>query len=244
MNDNGLAYAARFSYPPNSLSLCGPAKKNDLSWYSQYQQSDKGTAEILSKFSTLYPYLCLIAGENNIRDPFDVRVIEAYWIGNQLLGKVRTREFIRALDETMGISKHNTKKNSLAVYNKIATGALPHHSFHVLSIHRRTGHLKIPHTLQTMDACLIQYGKVIHISPTGIKVRTRPLEQSNGKLTFGNHMERTIMWQGENDMLRKSLSIGDHVTYHWGHICTKVTPGQLKRLIHYTNHSLAYANNL
>lgn len=242
MDTAGLAVATRFSYPPNSLSLCGPSRQSDLSWYSQNQAPDRGTAEILSRFSTLYPYLCLIAGENNIRDPFDRRVIEAYWVGNPLLHRVRLREFITALDETIGLSKQVERKHAIGVYDKISDGALPHHSFHVLSIHRRTGHLKIPHTIQTMDACLIQWGKVIHISSTTVKVKTRPLQQSGSTLSFGNGIERSLLWQGTHDNLHQTLAIGDWVSYHWGYVCTKLTQGQLRRLIYYTNHSLAYAN--
>ncbi len=242
MDTVGLAFATRFSYPPNSLSLCGPSRQSDLSWYSEHQKTDAGTADILSRFSTLYPYLCLIAGENNIRDPFDPRVIEAYWVGNPLLHKVRFRQYIQALDETIGLSKHGEKENTIGVFDKISDGALPHHSFHVLSIHKRTGHNKIPHTLQTMDACLIQWGKVIHISSTHIKIKTRPLQQPGSKLKFGNSIERSILWQGTHDILHQTLAIGDWISYHWGYVCTKLTTSQLRRLIYYTHHSLAYAN--
>ena len=94
MDLKGLALCSRYSYPPNSLSLCGPDKKKDLNWYSIYQQTDKGTLEILSQFSTLYPYLTLIAQENKIKDPFNQKVVEAYWIGNNLLHKIPVKSFV------------------------------------------------------------------------------------------------------------------------------------------------------
>ena len=42
-------------------------------------------------FEGAYPYLELIASENGIADPLDARVVEAYWLGNDLLEHVGPR---------------------------------------------------------------------------------------------------------------------------------------------------------
>ena len=36
-------------------------------------------------FAAAWPYLELIAGAHGIDDPLDERVVEAYWVGNELL---------------------------------------------------------------------------------------------------------------------------------------------------------------
>src|SRR4030066_1148164 len=102
-NFDGVFTCSRYAYPPNSLPLCGPAKQNDLKWYSSTGETDSGTKEILSDFSTLYPYLSLIAYENSIRSPFSYKVIEAYWLGNNLLCAVAPRSFARFLNDTLGL---------------------------------------------------------------------------------------------------------------------------------------------
>lgn len=244
MNNQGLAFCSRFSYPPNSLSLCGPQKQNDLAWYTTTLQVDKGTQEILTQFGTAYPYLVLIAYENDIRDPFDLRVVEAYWLGNNLLSNVKMHPFVKHLSAKLSLKKRLKKPQLDQVFTKIGKGALPHHSFHVLNIYKRTGLVDTPHTLQTMDACIINWGQILSISKNKITVSTKPLTISSDRLCFGLSRKRMLLTQGANDILAKDLRLGDWVSYHWGYFCQKLNPHQLKNLIYYTNLSIQFANGL
>lgn len=243
MDIQGLALCSRFSYPPNSLSLCGPDKKKDLQWYASVQIPDKGTIEILSQFSTLYPYLSLIAYENNIRDPFDKKVVEAYWIGNALLHQVGQRNLSLHLSDTLELKKKLKKKDLTALLEKIPHVALPYHAFHVLNIYKRTGHLDILHTVQTMNACLINWGKVINRTPQGIWIETRPLTIRINKLSWGNIKKILLLTQGRKDVVTEHIIPGDWVSHHWGYFCQKLSAVQLHNLIHYTNSSLRLANH-
>lgn len=242
MDNRGLALAARYSYPPNSLSLCGPARQNNLAWYTASQQPDLGTKEILEQFSTLYPYLCFIAGENHLKDPFDLRVIEAYWLGNALINETVRSDFLHFLDDDLPLSKKLLKKESDILKQKVATGGLPHHAFHVLNVYRRTGHQDIPHTVETMDACLINWGKVTKFAGGKVIVETKPLRTIDGKLQFGDGMHRALRMQGETDVLLKTLNVGDWVSYHWGYVCQKLNTTKLRNLKMYTLHALRFAN--
>ncbi len=239
---DGLALCTRYSYPPNSLSLCGPDKKADLKWYSTNQKSDKGTVEILSQFSTLFPYLRLIAESNNIKDPFDARVVEAYWLGNNLLHQITIEKYTKYLSDSIQLKKKIIKKELEMIFKKIEIGALPHHTFHVMNVYKRTGHLDIPHTIETMDACLINWGKIKKITKGAVIIETKPLRIINHHLAFEPLRERTIISQGEKDILFDKLKIGDFISYHWGYFCQKLTPVQLKNLYYYTNLSLRFAN--
>ena len=234
MNQKGLALASRFSYPPNSFSLCGPEKQRDLAWYSQTLQTDTGTAEILSQFATLYPYLALIAAENKIADPFDPRVVEAYWIGNSLLYKVSITKFMDHLMENLSLSKKIKLSEKDLLVKKATMGALPFHAFHVCNIYKRTGNMNIPHTTETMNACVINWGKVINISLGKLMISTRPLG-------FGKKIQTTILTQGKDDVLAKRLKAGDYISYHWGYFCTKLTSLQLRNLVYFTNLALEFA---
>lgn len=242
MNLAGLALCSRFSYPPNSLSLCGPHKPRDLNWYAVSQTADKGTFEILSQFSTLFPYLCLIASQNKINDPFDCRVVEAYWLGNTLLNYIPTSLFINHLSDNLGVKKKIGRKDLHLLFDKVGEGATPHHSFHVLNVYKRTGHLDIKHTIETMDACLINWGRVKKILAHSLIVETKPLTIINGKLSFGSKKERHLLSQGTKDILFGKVKIGDFVSYHWGYFCQKLSQVQLKNLIYYTSFSLKLVN--
>lgn len=239
MEDAGLNVACRYSFPPNSLSLCGPSRQKDLHWYTTTLQTDRGTEELLRQFETLYPYLCLIAGQNKKKDPFDLKVVEAYWLGNSLLHKTRTFDFLQHIEEKVRLEKSDRG----AVKEKIAHGALPNHAFHVLNIYKRTGHLDIPHSIQTMDACIINSGRIVEINPTKIVVETRPLQLHQGLLEFGSPIRRKLRPQGEKDILVSSLSVGDSISYHWGYICEKLSIRQVTNLYAYTSLALKFANS-
>lgn len=241
MDLKGLSLCSRYSYPPNSLSLCGPDKQNDLFSYASSGKSDKGTLEILSQFSTLYPYLNLIAYENNIPDPFDPRVVEAYWLGNKLLNNVPLRQFASHLTDRL-LLKKKIKKNKLdKIFDTLDAGALPSHAFHVTNIYKRTGHFDIPHTIETMDACLINWGRVIKIEMGCLEIETQALNVIDNKLTF-KQKKRTIMYQGKKDIYTVKINQHDWVSYHWGYLCHKLTKPHLNNLIYYTNQAINLVN--
>ena len=242
MNAAGLSFCARFGYPPNSLSLCGPQQQVNLSWYAATLQPDRGTKEILEQFSTLYPYLQLIASSNDIGDPFDPRVVEAYWLGNELLQHIPIRSLETHLTDTLQLKKKLSAKRLNPVLSKLDHNPLPHHSFHVLNIYHRTGHVEEDHTIQSMDACIIQWGTVEKLLPASLVVRTTPLMSKTNKLTFGPAMLREIFPVGGKDKIFSSLKINDVVSYHWGYLCQKLNNRQLQNLQFYTNQSIALAN--
>ena len=161
MDHQGLLLCARYALPPNSLHYCGPDKITNLFAYTQEQIADRGLQEILTEFETLYPYLSFIAYENNIHNPFDRRVVEAYWLGNTLLHTVSMSGFFRHFSDALHLKKKITKKDFELLVGKLPAGAIPHHTFHVLNIFTRTGHHTIKHTLETMDNCRIGWGKII-----------------------------------------------------------------------------------
>ena len=249
MDHQGLLLCARYALPPNSLHYCGPDKITNLFSYTKEQIADNGLLEILSKFQTLYPYLALIAGENNLRDPFDPRVVEAYWLGNRLLNNVSMKGFYRYLIDTLEIKKKISGKDFEFLTGKIPIGAIPYHTFHVLNIFIRTGHHAIKHTLETMDNCRISWGKVIIQSlklknkkNTTIQVLTKPLVMQNNKLVLGKPIIKEI----------ECFYLGLHVTrytlhekwisFHWNQFCDFLTPPQVANLEKYTQIAINLAN--
>jgi len=229
--------------------LCGPENQADiLEFYAKAnaQKPAKSIQPILESFETLYPYLKLIARANCQKNPFDEKIVEAYWLGNDLLENVSAAKLFEHIADTMKLRKKVNSRECKSFSEKFNKSALPHHNFHVFSVWRRTGHTKTPQTLTTMDACRIGWGKITAVKPHSLIVETKPLTaDSAGKMKEANFsVEREILNFFEGNILLKNIKIGDCVSLHWGCVCEKLTKQQIANLQKYTELSLQYAINL
>jgi len=228
---SGIAICARYAFAPNYFHYCGPQKQKDLKEYIGTHTTDKGLVAILNHFETLYPYLLFIASQNHIPNPFDPRVVEAYWLGNTLLDHVKISAFANHLTDTLALKKKIPKKEFTPFMDHAAYGT-PNHTYHVLNVFIRTGHHVVPQTLATMDSCRISWGQIIE---DGL-VKTQPLEYVGGKLQLGNPVLKTVTSIGV------APQKGQFVSLHWGYICDVLTGVQLRKLQLYTAHALRSAN--
>lgn len=255
---NGLLKCARYAFAPNKLKYCGPADKNfQLFSYIAEDVKDQGLNELLNDFAVMYPYLKLIADENGIMDPFDERVVEAYWIGNELLEGVSLKSFWEHLMIGQRLKDRFKKKDLKWIVGKVPAGAKVHHSFHVFNVWNRTGHEAKPHTVQTMDSCRISAGEILQkdqFSRTNLpaqagfqknaalQVKTDRLVYENSKLKLEKGAIKKVSWRVGDKAFVKGLKKGDLVTIHWGWACEKVTRRQVKNLEKYTKWHLRLAN--
>ncbi|MFC1700912.1 DUF6390 family protein [Patescibacteria group bacterium] len=222
-NRRGILRCARYSFMPNNLSLCGPNKNKDLFEYCREQKIDKGLEEILKKFQTLYPYLKLIARCSNIKNPFDEKVIEAYWIGNRLLENItKIRLYNHLID--------NHKKKAI---NKISLGAKPHHSFHVLNVWNKIDDLSLA------DLCKISWGKIVKIDGSYLEVKYRPLVFENNRLKLGELINHKVLREINNSSFMDDFQIGQWVSFHWNFVCEILNDIQVKNLEKYTKESIS-----
>lgn len=240
---DGLLFCARFAFAPNRLKYCGPDRNRELLEYCAKSGRDQGLMEILQKFETMHPYLKMIGDANDIVDPFDKRVVEAYWIGNDLLKHAGLKNLFNHVVNAKNFNLKNTPRELDRVSETIKHGGLPHHSFHVLTIFKRTGHLPEVHTLETINECKISWGKVKFLDGPKITVETTPIVHVNGKLLLGTPITRTILKQIGDETLIKDLKKDDWVAFHWGVICIRLTPFQLRNLKKYTLMNIQLANN-
>jgi len=81
----------RYAYPPNALGYCGPADFAAFREYAVAGVVDRGLVQLAQAFAGAWPYLELIATGCGIGDPLDRRVVEAYWVGNDLQATVEYR---------------------------------------------------------------------------------------------------------------------------------------------------------
>lgn len=242
MNLDGIISCTRYAFMPNRLKYCGPDKNRDLFEYGAREIVDGGLSEILAEFQTLYPYLNFIALSNKIADPFDRRVVEAYWIGNSFLENVKTPKFYDHLLCGQGLKKRIDRKSLEYLIGKIPLGARPHHSFHVLNVFTRTGHAAVVHTVETMDKCRISWGRIKAIKKEKLVVSSRPLKMENKKIILAPERDAEVLREFNDKTFVENPRIGDWVSIHWDWVCEILSPRQVKNLEYYTNQSLKLAN--
>lgn len=240
MSRAGALLAARFSFMPNRLGYCGPEENRAMLDYLVDQQSDRGLEQILARFAGAFPYYSFIAAANGIPDPFDPRVIEAYWIGNELLEHVEVADLRRHLEERF--NKRFPAKLLQSVIGQVPAGARPHHNFHVFSIPVRTGHLEMPYTLETMDECRISWGRVVADHGDSLLVERQPLAFAGDDVVLGPPSPRSVLRRFDAKTLLSDVAPGDVVAVHWGCACYKLTPRQLRYLEKFTRHLLGLTN--
>lgn len=241
MDTKGLLLCARYAVAPNFFGYCGPDENKSLIDHLKDNIIDKEVQLHLSEFETLYPYLQLIAKENHIDDPFDKRVVEAYWVGNALLHSMNKNDYVALLRENLQIEKKIESKKFVTMKRKMyTTDFYPHHSFHVLNIFKRTGHDPGFHTLETMNECKISFGKM---SKKMFFVETQPLIIKDSLLALGNPVLKEVKIDYKGKSFFKDLKPGDWVSFHWGFICDVLSERQVKNLEYYTNQSVQFYNS-
>ncbi len=235
----GTVQFIRYGFMPNRLSYCGPVgDSRTLFDYGIAGFSDAGLTPLLKRFTGALPYLQLIARANAILDPFDARVVEAYWLGNELLEHVEVRQLYDAMLERFG--KQLQGRTRELVLGKAPAGARPHHSFHVLDVHSRVGERQS--TLPTLDACRISWGRVLRVQAGELVVERQALVLNAGKLGLGLATEEHFARQIDGRGFADAAVVGDWVSLHWGWVCEVLTPRQRANLARYTLHHLAIAN--
>ncbi len=242
-NQKGIIRCARYAFMPNKLSFCGPDKNRDLFHYSSTGEIDDGLNLILKEFQTLFPYLSFIARVNRIKDPFDERVIDAYWIGNSLLDKIEKNKLYNHLLDDHLLKRKLSQKILRKVIDKIPLGAKPHHSFHVLNVWKRTGHLDIYHTLSSMDLCRISWGKIKKIEKPNLIVEYQPLIFEKDRLKLGHWASTKILSEINHSGFVKELKKGDWISFHWNFACEVLDKNQVNNLKKYTEESIRLVNN-
>jgi len=236
---DGTIVFARYAFMPNRLSYCGGNDNKALFDYCVAKQTDPGLVFILQKFQAAYPYLKLIASSNHIADPFDARVVEAYWIGNELLDGVDLAQFYNYLRERF--AKHLDHKTLGYVLSKPPLGARPHHNFHVFDVHSHMGTLE--HSLDTMENCRIGWGRVKEIGTTHFIVEHQPLILEQGKLKLGELRDKRVMRQIDGTGFISNCKVGDFISFHWDWACEMLSPRQVNNLDKYTRYHLKLAND-
>lgn len=238
----GIMRCSRYSFGPNRLHYCGPDSNKELHDLIESGESNIGLSHLLKQFKTLFPYLKQIAGANGIKDAFDTRVVEAYWLGNELLDKVNERNLYNFLVDDLHVKDKIKNKEFNWLTEKIERGAVPHHSFHVFNIWQQEGHNDLLSDLTRMDECRISSGVVTEVKGSEIKVSTEPLIYENRKFALGPVISKTLTRQLESEYDIEQIKPGQIVSIHWSVPCEVITSKQAETLRKYTLKNIAFSN--
>jgi hypothetical protein len=233
---------ARYAYPPNALGLCGADVQRTLLEYGDARAVDGGLTQLARTFDGAWPYLTLIAGANGIADPLDPRVVEAYWVGNSLLERVRPDELARHVDDRFHGRIGRAREY---LYDAVAAGALPHHCFHVFAVYPWLGLLRtgaVDQPLYVLDQCRTTPAVVQRVEGDSLVVLARPLLWDGAALHLGAPLSRTVRWQQDGLSFVSEPAPGELVSLHWDFVCDRLSPGRAQALARATKRALAAVN--
>jgi hypothetical protein len=234
---------ARYAFGPNRLGYCGPDDAAELFGQATGGGELPALRRLAQQFEGAYPYLELIARANGIADPLDARVVEAYWLGNELVARVRPSDLAGSLDFRFRRRLRGDGWRWLA--DKPGAGALPVHAFHVLDVFPRLGLLRggaVDDVVRTIDSCRIRWGRVLERDGDWLVVAAVPMALVEGKLALLPPRVETVRgWQDGRGFLADAQS-GDVVSLHWDWACDLLDARRLGQLQRWTERELRIAN--
>jgi Family of unknown function (DUF6390) len=223
----GPTLFARFAYPPNSIGYCGTDDHRTLLEYASAGVVDPDLRALARGFEGAWPYLELIAAASAIEDPLDRRVVEAYWIGNELLSCVPMSLLATSL-ETRFRSAAGREWSRLAETLLFAPPV--QHGFHVFAVYPWVGLLRGVdggEPLRVLDRCRIRWGRVEALLGDRALVRARPLHWDGRHLTLAPAQLESVLVARDGYGLPGTVGVGDTVAMHWDWVCQRLARRQL-----------------
>ena len=228
---------ARYAYPPNELGYCGPEDPPGLLVRGS-AEADAEIARRARRFEGAWVYLELIARATGISDPLDARVVEAYWLGNDLLESIDSSWF---LDQLRSRFRGQSGGQWAGGIPDLEATVLPHHAFHVFAIYPWVGLLNRGSDVarSILDQCRIRTGVVRSVDGPRAQVETRPLTWDGSTLGIGSPEPLDVRWSDGGRSLLDGVEIDDLVSVHWDWVCDVLTPAQAAAIEEYERRQLA-----
>jgi len=244
LRTSGPGLFARYAYAPNELGYCGPDEPGVLLEAVSEGGHDATLAHLARQFDGAWPYLELIAGCNAIADPLDRRVVEAYWIGNELTREVTPAALAASLDERFA---RRSGPRFAPLVSAAWNGGVAQHNFHVFAVYPWLGLLRSGlqgAPLEVLDRCRIRWGTVVALDGDLVSVSSRALAFTGSELLLGGprfeQARRSLAGIG----FVENLAVGDVVALHWDWVCDRIDRRSLSWLRAATSANLRAVNTL
>lgn len=235
----GIRIAALYGFYPHKLGFCGlqenSARKILSSYLSGEKVSEQKIRKILETFKGAFSYYKLIAKSNKIEDPFDEKVVKAYWIGNKLLEKVPVGSLREMIIKEFAGPDLLSKKIAEKKASEIPLTSKAHHSFHVLVMGSVSGRIVLEGKL--LDICRIGWGKIIGRKKEKTEniykviIEYQPLQERKRRYFLGKPIHKIVFWDKK---FISEIKTGDSVAIHWNYIIQTLNAKNLINLKKYT----------
>lgn len=227
MKDSALQLESRFSFAPNTLGYCGLKSAGQAFKKCIRERKCMGVKNELKNFITLYPYLRTLAEITKL--PWDsYSVIEAYWLGNDLLKKAKPEDYNLLLKyfKKQGvpdffIEELKTKKPKVFI---------PNHLFQVLHVGVGRASGAVPFNISNINNCMIRWGKIEKIKDQKAIVNLNSLKKNKNKYSSIKLREEIPF----KSWLTKKLKAGEMVATHWNLIVKVLTKKEEENLNFWT----------
>jgi hypothetical protein len=223
VSHEGAVRFARYAYPPNALGYCGPAG-------AEVMLEPTMTAEIVRRarqFEGAWSYLEFLAETLGDDDPLSSEVVEAYWVGGELLDRVDPGKLVTRLEQRFLGQVGGT-------WREASARATAHHSFQVFEVYPWVGLLKLGRApgpaVNVLDRCRIRVGEVLAVRGEQVVVTSRPLVWDGTGLREGDRVPETARWSHAGAALIGEPRVGDLVALHWDWVCEVLAPGQVRAI--------------
>ncbi len=228
---DGVEMFARYAYAPNALGYCGPPLGATL--------RDGSVAQVraaAARFSGAWPYLRVLSTLTGITDPLDRRLVESYWLGGGVGAGVDSAEFLAALLDIIGPQAGRYWSH---LTPGLASEAAPNHCFHVLGVYPWTRFLgRGEHPLSVLDSCRISWGTVVSRDGDAVELSRRALARDGRSLVLAEPSVYSLDIWADGYSAVPDVAVGDEVAVHWGRLCGRLRPAQVRALAEGTDRQL------
>ena len=224
MSAEGAARFAQYAYPPNELGYCGPAGARAM----LDPDATEDIARRARQFEGAWSYLEVLAEHAGVDDPLDVSVIDAYWVGSDLLDDLDPAALVARLEDRFRGQLGGSWRDA-------STRALAHHSFQVFEVYPWAAMLAEGRpagpAVQVLDRCRIRLGEVLAVDGEEVEVATRLLAWDDGVLAESPPGVERARWSAGGRSLIDAPAVGDTVTLHWDWVCEVVSPERADQVV-------------
>jgi hypothetical protein len=224
MKDSALQLESRFSLAPNSLGYCG--KRSAVAKFKKCIINNKcnGVKDELKNFIVLYPYLKTL-GKILGKSFTSYSVIESYWLGNDELKKIRQKDYCLLLENftKQGVPDFFIEE----LKSKKPKRFIPNHLFHVLFVGVGKASGTVPFNLNSINNCMIRWGKVETISKKKAVINLNSLKKRGKDIYALTKIQESILFDSK---FTPDLKVGDAVAVHWNLVVKILTKNEEKNL--------------
>jgi len=220
---DGALRFARYAYPPNELGYCGPEGAHEMLVPGAVAEIERRARQ----FDGAWTYLEFLAGVLGVDDPLSEPLVEAYWIGSDLLDAVDPAVFVEHLAVAFDGQVGGTWRES-------AARARAHHSYQVFEVYPWAAMLLrgLPPgpAVSVLDRCRIRSGVVSEVDGEWVVVMSSLLTWDGGSLTPSSPQVERARWSVDGRSLLSPPAVGDTVALHWDWVCEVLTTDQADRI--------------